>query len=280
MTTTLRPTGPLHLSDGAVRRRAYQICVNSRPVGGLELATDTPFGPSVGVIRSMWVEEPDRRRGRATVAALAAEEVLRSWRCTRIRVHVPADASAGLALAVALGYREQSRNMAKVLPAVPPALAAPAVSARPMTAREFDVWLARAQVEYARGWQERGMAPEEAARKSRNDHATQLPEGLDTPGASFTVLEHEGLPVGTVWVAESELRPGVRGSYVFDVAVDEQHRGQGHGRSLMLLAERAALGAGSTELGLHVYCDNLPALRLYESLGYRLTAVNLIKDIL
>ncbi|MFE4261513.1 GNAT family N-acetyltransferase [Streptomyces sp. NPDC056883] len=273
MTTTLRPSGPLQQSTGGARSRPYEIRVNSRRVGALLLAADTPFGPTVAEIRDLAVEEPDRRRGRATVAALAAEEVLRGWGCRRIRVSVPAGSEGGLRLAGSLGYAEYSRNMAKELPAGPPALSE-GVAGRPMTEAEFESWHAAALESYAQDWVSRGMPAEAARAKSVNDHASMLPLGLASPGVSFSVLEAAGVPVGTVWVA-----PNGGDSYVYDVAVAEEHRGRGHGRDLMLLAEGTALAAGHRVLALHVFTDNVPALRLYESLGYRTTNFNYAKDL-
>ncbi|MEV7612947.1 GNAT family N-acetyltransferase [Streptomyces sp. NPDC089799] len=276
MTTTLRPSGPLQESSGGARSRPYEVRVNSRRVGALLLASDTPFGPSVGEIRDLSIDGPDRRRGRGTVAALAAEEVLRSWGCRRVRIAVPADSPAGLRMATALGYVEYSRNMAKTLPADagPPALPA-GVRGRPMTEAEYGPWLARAVVTYAEEWTSRGM-PEEAARaKSEADHAASLPQGLRTPGADLVVLEADGEPVGHVWLA----RPGGE-AYVYDVEVAAAHRGRGHGRSLMLLAERTALATGHRTLGLQVFEGNTPARRLYESLGYAPTSVNFAKDLI
>ncbi|MBT2472288.1 GNAT family N-acetyltransferase [Streptomyces sp. ISL-66] len=274
MTTTLRPSGPLQQSTGGARSRPYEIRVNSRRVGALLLASDTPFGPTVAEIRDLAVEEPDRRRGRATVAALAAEEVLRGWGCRRVRVSVPADSPGGLRLAGALGYAEYSRNMAKELPAEPPALSA-GVTGRAMTDDEYAAWLAEARESYARGWVDRGMSREAALAKSRADHAAQLPQGPATPGVSLAVLEAAGVSVGTVWTSARG-----EGSYVFDVAVAEEYRGRGHGRDLMRLAERTALAAGHRVLALHVFSDNTPALRLYESLGYRTTDFNYAKDLI
>jgi ribosomal protein S18 acetylase RimI-like enzyme len=48
----------------------------------------------------------------------------------------------------------------------------------------------------------------------------------------------------------------------------------------MLCAERIALGAGERRIGLHVFADNAPALRLYESLGYRTAHVHCFKPLL
>lgn len=274
MTTTLRPSGPLQQSDSGARSRPYEVRVNSRRVGALLIAADTPFGPTVGEIRDLAIDEPDRRRGRATVAALAAEEVLRGWGCRRVRITVPAGSPGGLRLAAALGYAESSRNMAKELPAHPPALSE-GVLGRPMTPSEYEAWDVRARADYAANWVARGM-PEEAARaKALADHDVQLPAGLATPGVSFAVLEAAGTPVGHVWVAAAG-----EGSYVYDVAVAEEHRGHGYGRDLMLLAERTAVAAGHRVLALHVFTANTPALRLYESLGYRTTDLNYGKELI
>ncbi|MFF4645605.1 GNAT family N-acetyltransferase [Streptomyces sp. NPDC001389] len=277
MTTTLRPSGPLQQSEGGARSRPYEIRVNSRRVGSLVIAADTPFGPTVGEIRDLAVDEPDRRRGRATVAALAAEEVLRGWGCRRVRISVPADSPGGLRLAAALGYAESGRNMAKELPGGSPALSE-GVRGRPMTRAEYAAWDVRAREEYAASWAARGMDPEAARAKSEADHDGQLPQGLDTPGATFAVLEAAGTPVGHLWLAPA----GEAGAeaYVYEVAVAEEHRGRGYGRDLMLLAERTAIAQGHRELALHVFAGNVPALRLYESLGYRTTRVNYAKELL
>ncbi|MFD9409634.1 GNAT family N-acetyltransferase [Streptomyces sp. NPDC059989] len=274
MTTTLRPSGPLQQSSDGARTRPYEIRVNSRRVGALLLASDTPFGPTVGEIRDLAVDEPDRRRGRATVGALAAEEVLRGWGCRRVRVSVPADSPGGLRMAEALGYAEYSRNMAKDLPAEPPVLPEGVVG-RPMTGVEYEVWLARAKEAYAESWISRGLSAEAAHAKSAADHDSQLPQGPATPGVALRVLEAAGTPVGTLWLA-----PLGGDAYVFDVLVDAEHRGRGHGRHLMLLAERTALAEGHRVLGLHVFTGNTPALRLYESLGYRPTGFNYAKELI
>ncbi|MFD0358936.1 GNAT family N-acetyltransferase, partial [Streptomyces sp. NPDC127110] len=75
-------------------------------------------------------------------------------------------------------------------------------------------------------------------------------------------------------------RGGGEGSYVYDVAVAEEHRGRGYGRDLMLLAERTAVAAGHRTLALHVFTANTPALRLYESMGYRPTDLNYGKELI
>ncbi|MFD3804145.1 GNAT family N-acetyltransferase [Streptomyces sp. NPDC058611] len=277
MTTTLRPTAPLQQNSDGTRSRTYEVRVNSRRVGSLELATRSAAQPGVGVIRNLWIEEPDRRRGRGTVAALAAEEVLRAWACDSIAVSVPVGAERARRLVDALGYRETGRVMVKDLPAEPPELPAGG-RGRPMAPAEFDDWLERAVGEYAHHLTTPGTTPEQGLAASRAEHARMLPAGRETPGAGFLLLEApEGGVLGTLWIGDLEVAGFGAIPYVWDVDVAAEHRRKGHGRALMLLAERTALAAGARHLGLHVVEGNTPARRLYESLGYRDTAVNAIK---
>ncbi|MFD8964715.1 GNAT family N-acetyltransferase [Streptomyces sp. NPDC059568] len=279
MTTTLRPTGPLRQTDDGGKSRSYEVCVNSRPVGTVEIATDPGFGHKAGTIRALHIDEPDRRRGRATVAALAAEEVLRGWGCGQVMASVPPDAVAALRMLESLGYVERGRNMDKELPPEPPVLPE-GVAGRPMNESEYAAWEAQAVENYAQSWIDRGTPPEQARAKSEASHRELLPDGLATPGAALHVLVHDGSAVGHIWVASREVRAGRPGSYVYDVAVQADLRGKGYGRALMLHAERIALEAGSELLGLHVFAGNTPAIRLYESLGYRTTQRNFFKPLL
>jgi GNAT superfamily N-acetyltransferase len=273
MTTTLRPTEPLQQSADGTRRRHYQVCVNSRPAGEITLSTDPVFGPATAVLDGLRIEEPDRRRGRATVAVLAAEEVARGWGCERIEADVPGGSDAGLRLAAVLGYVPRSRIMVKRLGDTAPAL--PEGSrARTMTAEEFDVWRGLAVQRYVEACAARGMPAAQAREHAERDQAKRLPEGPATPGVSLAVLEHEGSTVGTLW-----LSPRDGAAYVWDVEVDAAHRGRGHGRSLMLAAEAYALASGSPEIGLNVFAGNTPAERLYESLGYTTVTHRVRKDL-
>ncbi|MFG2799112.1 GNAT family N-acetyltransferase [Streptomyces pseudovenezuelae] len=274
MTTTLRPIEPLqHGADGALSRH-YTVCVNSRPVGAIHLATHPSFGPAVAQIRDLRIDEPDRGRGRGTVAALAAEEVARGWGCGQVEIRVPADAEPALRLATVLGYVHRNRGMEKPLGAEAPEL--PAGSrGRPMTEAEFWPWAERGITEYAGDWSARGVPEAEARERSRRDHEKLVQRGLATPEALFSVLEHDGVRVGVLWL---ELIDGQ--AFVYDVETEEAFRGRGHGRSLMLLAEAQAIASGRRVLGLNVFAGNTPAERLYESLGYVTVGYSMYKSLL
>ncbi|MDQ0938135.1 GNAT family N-acetyltransferase [Streptomyces turgidiscabies] len=274
MTTTLRPTEPLQReADGTCSRR-YQVCVNSRPVGAIHLGTHSAFGNPVAKILDLRIDERDQRRGRGTVAALAAEEVARSWGCRVIEASVPGDAPAALRLATALGYVLRNRRMDKVLGATAPEL--PAGSrGRPMTEAEFEVWETARRLSYAESWIERGVPTADAHAKSQRDHELLLPQGVASEGVTLTVLEHEGTRVGTLWLSS---RDGL--AFVFGVETEAEHRGRGHGRALMLLAEAQAIAAGRPAISLNVFAGNSPAERLYESLGYATVTYHMYKNLL
>jgi GNAT superfamily N-acetyltransferase len=245
MTTTLRPAGPEHLGEDGVRARRFAVCVNSRPVGTIELATDERFGADIGRIVSLVVDEPDRRRGRGTVATLAAEEVLRGWGCRRVVAAVPESAGVALRLATALGYTERNRGMLKQLEATVPQLPEGS-SVRLMGEDEYTRW---------------------------------HPDGMLTADTALLVLAHNGTDVGRLWMRLRDPADATGPARVCSVEVDEEHRGHGHSRTLMLVAERECLAAGVYRLAVGVCAGSMPALRLYTSLGYRTTVRTLVKEL-
>lgn len=270
MTTTLRPSEPERRFPDGTRSRTYDICVNSRVAGGVRLRTERePAGsaPSprfVGGMDLLSVEEGERRRGRATVAVLAGEEVLRGWGCYRVWVALPSYATGARQLAAALGYRETNRHMSKPVTAVPDP--PPDTDTRPLTDAEFPQWRERAVSHFVETCVGQGLDRGFATAKCEADLAELLPRGPGSEGMALSVLLHRGHRVGTVW---TELRdPAGGGGFVYDVSVDSAHRGRGHGRELMRVAERATLAAGGDRLSLNVFAENAPARGLYDSLGF------------
>ncbi|WP_431682028.1 GNAT family N-acetyltransferase [Kitasatospora sp. KL5] len=280
MTTTLRPGGAEEPLAGGGRTRRWQICVNGRPVGGLR-TTALPRGDEWwGEISELEVAE-GRRRGRGTVGALAAEEVLRGWGCSRIDVTVPAEAREALALAGILGYTERMRNLAKHLDR-PPELPG-GLTLRPIGRAEFPEWLAGARSGYLHDLLGSGLTERQAAAKADADHRQVLPQGPDTPGAALRRLtDAGGGDLGSLWLhLRQDLLPdGSPLAWVMVVEVAEAHRGRGHGRTLMLAAERECLAHGVHDLGLNVFSRNTVATALYDSLGYRVTRRTLGKQLL
>ena len=72
---------------------------------------------------------------------------------------------------------------------------------------------------------------------------------------------------------------GGRFVFVYDVEIDERHRGRGLGRAAMLKAEEQAHARGIGRMELNVFGGNDVARGLYRSLGYVERAVSMGKDV-
>ena len=271
MTTTLRPEGPESPTPGGGRTRLWQICANGRPVGGLRTTANPRGDRHWGTISELEIRD-GRGRGRATVGALAAEEVLRGWGCVRVDADIPEAAGPALRLAEALGYRERMRNMAKPVtaaPALPPDL-----TVRSVDESRYPAWLEKAKAGYLHDLRASGLSEEQARAKSDADHVQLLPQGAATPGVALRELYGaDGAPLGSLWLAlrQRDLPDGRPLAWVMTVEVAPDRRGRGHGRTLMLLAERECAAAGVRDVGLNVFSSNEVAIGLYTSLGYRVT---------
>ena len=132
-----------------------------------------------------------------------------------------------------------------------------------MSEEELGAFLADQEESYAREREEAGESPERAAETARVQLAELVPHGMASPGQHFFVGRAGQVAVGNLWLATEP-----PATYVYDVQVAPEHRGQGHGRALMVAAARWARGRGSSALRLNVFGHNAVARRLYDSLGY------------
>ena len=151
-------------------------------------------------------------------------------------------------------------------------------SLRPMTQAEFDAWLPQAKEHYASDIMGGGVGEEAARAKSERDFPRLLPAGLATEGQWLYVVEDDGAPVGVLWVAEREDDFG-RNLFIYDVQIDEAHRGRGLGKAAMRLAEDEARRRGIATVTLNVFGGNDVARSLYRSLGYDETAIYMMKRV-
>ena len=128
--------------------------------------------------------------------------------------------------------------------------------------REYLAYRAGAAADYAAQMIElAGMEPAQPTRRPTATWPRCVP--LDGPLEThrFTVLEEHGERVGIVWVGPGRMDGSA--AWIYDVAVEERHRGRGFGRALMLEAERASREAGDPKLGLNVFGGNVNAIGLY-----------------
>ena len=151
-----------------------------------------------------------------------------------------------------------------------------AVSLRPMLGPEIPEFLAASQTDYVADRVASGDDPGVATRIAEEQIAALFPNAQPGPGQHLFRVEENGEPVGSLWIGPfSADQPAAW--WVWDITIDEGHRGRGLGKAAMLLAEREARSHGATELGLNVFGSNTVARHLYEQLGYGTIAVRMSK---
>lgn len=117
-----------------------------------------------------------------------------------------------------------------------------------------------------------------AWQRSREAVERLLPQGLKTPNHYLFVVRIGERRVGIIWMRITVDLP-VKQAFIFDIEIDKAERGKGYGKATMILIEEKAKELGQTQMGLHVFAHNMLARSLYEGLGYRVTSLNMIKDI-
>ena len=153
------------------------------------------------------------------------------------------------------------------------------LSLRRLRDTEFQSWRRQVTDGYAAEIEILGDTPRRAARsKAKADMARILPKGLETPGHWIFAIEVGAERVGRLWLADRTM-DGRQVMFVYDVEIDELHRGRGLGRAAMLEAEEQARARGIGRMELNVFGGNDVARGLYRSLGYVERAVSMGKDI-
>ena len=116
-----------------------------------------------------------------------------------------------------------------------------------------------------------------AALRDAEETFPQSLEVLTETGQWIFRAVHDGVDVGWLWLGPPP--HGGPGLFVYDVEIDEEHRGEGLGRALMLAAEIVVRDSGYDRLGLNVFGWNSRAESLYRSLGYQVTSTQMVKPL-
>jgi len=152
---------------------------------------------------------------------------------------------------------------------------------RPLREDEYDAWRRMSRDRYAEDMIENaGFTPEAAGQKSENDFRLTMPDGLASAGQHvFAVEALDGGVVGHVWLGERQTQYEGRVAFVYEIRLDEEHRGKGYGRDAMLLLEDEARTLGLDRIELNVFGGNSVARGLYRSIGYEERAVMMGKKL-
>lgn len=146
----------------------------------------------------------------------------------------------------------------------------------PMTEADVSAFIVGHLDEYTRQVEQYGgWSHDDARAKAEKDMAQTFPGGRAQPDHRlFHLVEDGGGRVGILWYATQE-----RGVWLYQVTIDEPHRGRGLGREAMALLEEEARALGVPRVELNVFGGNEAARSLYRSLGYREDAVVMSKPV-
>jgi ribosomal protein S18 acetylase RimI-like enzyme len=150
----------------------------------------------------------------------------------------------------------------------------------PMTQARYDTWLETTIREYAAEKVASGNYAEEGSlERSKGEFDTLLPQGLQTPGHEIrSMVDDGGAPVGYVWFTIED-RPVGRVVFIYDIAVDPEHRRKGHAQAALREVETYARDHGCIGVMLHVFGSNAGARQLYQRAGYEETNVMMLKRV-
>ena len=256
--------GMLRLSYGSADGGRDFIVIAGGQIAGYAYL-DPPMGDHSGAsdVTGELVVHPDRRRqglGRALISKLtvaADGHVLRLW--------AHGDLPAAAALARTAGFErfralwQMRRSLSE--PLDQPALPAGRVLRSFVPGQDEDEWLKLNGRAFAKHPEQGGW--------TRHDLDLREREPWFDP-AGFFIAERDGHMTGFHWTKMHNPTLGE----VYVVGVDPDEQGSGLGRALTLAGLRHLRDRGVAQAMLYVDEDNVPAIRMYEGLGFTRTTVD------
>jgi mycothiol synthase len=248
--------------DGADGGRDFIVMTGSEIAGYAYLDPPSAHGDE-GEVTGELVIRPDRRRqglGRALTGELAAAaggHVLRLW--------AHGDLPAAAALARTAGFErfralwQMRRSLGEPLDA--PALPAGRALRTFVPGQDEDEWLKLNGRAFAKHPEQGGW--------TRHDLDLREREPWFDP-AGFFIAERDGRMTGFHWTKVH----GPDLGEVYVVGVDPDEQGSGLGRALTLAGLRHLRDLGVGQAMLYVDEDNVPAIRMYEGLGFTRATVD------
>ncbi|MHB0862009.1 GNAT family N-acetyltransferase [Paenibacillus sp. SEL3] len=155
----------------------------------------------------------------------------------------------------------------------------------PMNAEQYDRFEQRSLADYADEKIQAGTwTVEEAPERAAESFARYLPQRLDTPHAHLYMLmfSDDGgqsqEEAGYIWFNITDGVQG-KGAFLLDILVYDSYQGRGLGTMAMEALEQEARRLGAVRIGLHVFGHNERALHVYRKSGYRITDIQMSKEI-
>jgi ribosomal protein S18 acetylase RimI-like enzyme len=245
-------------------------------VGHLWLRVRPQSGEVEGYVFDIELLPAARGHGLGRATMQAAHDLARSLGATVMRLNVFGHNGTAIGLYESLGYTVAGASMHRVLDGLGEPPAGPQVHLRDMTPAEYAAFRPRLNEDYAANLSASGAMPEaEARHKAAADLHRLLPDGLATAGHRLWTAYDGTDPVGLVWVQLQDRSDGLR-AFGHELSVREDLRRRGYGRAVVDATMRSCRDLGVQTVGLSVFGFDAGASRLYEELGFRLTAQTMV----
>jgi mycothiol synthase len=251
--------------DGSDGGRNFIVMTGGEIVGYAYL--DPPSGEGEGEVTGELVIHPEHRRqglGRALTGELAVAaggHVLRLWAHGDLPAAAALARTAGFERFRALWQMRRSLGEPLTQPLEGPALPAGRALRTFVPGQDEDEWLKLNGRAFAKHPEQGGW--------TRHDLDLREREPWFDP-AGFFIAERDGRMTGFHWTKVHD--PSV--SEVYVVGVDPDEQGSGLGRALTLAGLRHLRDLGVGQAMLYVDEDNVPAIRMYEGLGFTRATVD------
>lgn len=153
------------------------------------------------------------------------------------------------------------------------------VELRRMTKARFEQFIQRSKEDYAKQIARNTRTPLDAVMAETDKQLGHLlKDGLNSEGhCLFDITKKAtGENVGSIWFHVDRDKGR---AFLYDIIVNEPHRGKGYGRKALDLLEAELREMNIHMLRLHVFADNEIAMNLYKTNGFYTTSINMQKEI-
>ena len=142
------------------------------------------------------------------------------------------------------------------------------ISFIPFSVSDFSAFRESSIKEYAQDLIASGQSTEADAHKAASNEFDEiLPEGFCTPyHFLYHITNKQGEIIGFIWFESRE-----NDAFICDFAINENQRRKGYGRKALTELERIVGEKGIAIISLHVFEHNIPAIALYQSMGYQVS---------
>ncbi|CAM3305283.1 putative N-acetyltransferase YycN [Klebsiella spallanzanii] len=124
------------------------------------------------------------------------------------------------------------------------------------------------------------LSPSDALAQAQREIAADLPDGVNTRGqillCLFTDIEDVETQIGYLWYKPDD---AMRSAFIYDFYIFPALQGQGLGKQAMVAFEKELKSKGISQIKLRVAGDNQRARHVYEATGFRVTGINMSKNI-